>query len=69
MNGMSLFSGAGIGEFYLSRIGINIVVANEIISKRAKLYQNIYPNTLMIEGDIRNPDIFKKMKLIVLKKL
>ncbi|WP_277287887.1 DNA cytosine methyltransferase [Veillonella montpellierensis] len=67
MNGMSLFSGAGIGEFYLSRIGINIVVANEIISKRAKLYQNIYPNTSMIMGDIRNPDIFKKIVKIALK--
>ncbi|MDO5027777.1 MAG: DNA (cytosine-5-)-methyltransferase [Bacillota bacterium] len=67
MNGMSLFSGAGIGEFYLSRIGINIVVANEIISRRAELYRNIYPNTTMIEGDIRDPIIFENIAKIALE--
>lgn len=61
MNGMSLFSGAGIGEFYLSRIGINIVVANEIITKRAQLYQQVYPKSEMIEGDITDPKIFKRI--------
>ena len=68
MNGMSLFSGAGIGEFYLSRIGINIIVANEIIPKRAQLYKSIYPNTSMIEGDIRNSEVFDKIVEIASEK-
>ena len=41
MNGISLFSGAGIGETYLDDIGINIVVANEIVPRRAELYLSL----------------------------
>lgn len=58
MKGLSLFSGAGIGETYLKRCGVDIAVANELLPKRAKLYQEIYPNSKMICGDIRNPSIF-----------
>ena len=34
MNGLSLFSSAGIGELHLNRLGIDIKVSNEL-----KLYQ------------------------------
>lgn len=61
MRGLSLFSGAGIGETYLSRIGVNIVVANELVNKRAKLYRELNPDCKMICGDISNEYIFSKI--------
>lgn len=33
IRGLSLFSSAGIGEYFLSRVGIDIIVANELIKK------------------------------------
>jgi len=61
MRGVSLFSGAGIAEHFMEDLGIEIVVANELIEKRAKLYQNIYPNTKMIQGDILNNKVFNNI--------
>lgn len=58
MNGLSLFASAGIGETYLSNVGINIVVANELIERRAALYRVLNPNSNMICGDITNPQVF-----------
>ena len=40
MKGLSLFSGAGIGETYLKDLNLEIAVANELIPKRAKLYNS-----------------------------
>lgn len=59
--GISLFSSAGIGEAYLESIGVDIVVANELIPKRADLYKKIYPNTHVVCGDISNSEIFKQI--------
>lgn len=56
--GISLFASAGIGETYLEDIGIDIVVANELLEKRANLYQKLYPQSQMISGDITNQAIF-----------
>jgi DNA (cytosine-5)-methyltransferase 1 len=61
MKGVSLFSGAGISEHYFKDLGIDIILANEIIPKRANLYQKLYPKTKMICGDITNSDIFNKI--------
>lgn len=61
MKGISLFSGAGIGETYLSALGINIVVANEVIEKRANLYRSINPCCDMVCGDITDEAIFEKI--------
>lgn len=61
MKGLSLFSSAGIGETYLSRCGIEIVVANEIIEKRATLYRSLYPKCNMICGDITNNSVFEEI--------
>lgn len=58
MKGVSLFASAGIGETYLSRIGVDIVVANELIPKRADLYRNLYPNCQMICGDITDKAVY-----------
>lgn len=59
--GVSLFASAGIGETYFKDIGIDIVVANELLPKRAELYKAISPETTVIKGDITNKDVFDKI--------
>lgn len=54
---MSLFANVGIAETYLSDIGIDVVLANEIDKQRVKFYKHLYPNTTMLEGDITTPTI------------
>lgn len=55
----SLFSGIGVGEFYLQDIGIDIVVANEIIKSRAIAHNILYPYCKVINGDITQNNIQK----------
>ena len=64
INGLSLFSNVGIGELYLNRCGINIVVANELENDRVKFYEHVFPNCEMIAGDIykKYNEIIKKAK-------
>jgi len=57
MNAISLFSGVGIGEFYLRDVNINVVLANEIVKSRADTYIALYPTTEMICGDICDSEI------------
>ena len=38
LKGISLFSSPGIGETYFKEIGVDIIVANELIKQRAELY-------------------------------
>lgn len=61
MNVLSLFANIGVAEAYLKEIGINVVVANELIERRAILYSKIYPETHMICGDITEKAIFDKI--------
>lgn len=61
MKALSLFSSAGIGEFYLEEIGIDVVVSNELIEKRAKTYEFFYPKSQMFKGDIRDKNIKDKI--------
>ena len=61
MRGLSLFSGAGIGETFLSECGIDIAVANEIVPRRAELYRALYPECNMINGDITDEKIFDEI--------
>lgn len=58
LNCISLFSGAGIGETYFKDIGIDVVVANELIERRAKLYNSINPDTKVVCGDITDKQVF-----------
>ena len=60
LKGVSLFASAGIGETYFKNIGIDIVVANELIERRANLYKSISPETDVICGDITDKNIFNK---------
>lgn len=57
MNGVSLFSSAGIGEYFLKDININIVLSNELIKRRSDLHKVIYPETEVLCGDIQSKDV------------
>ncbi|MCH5337338.1 MAG: DNA cytosine methyltransferase [Acetatifactor sp.] len=61
MKAVSLFANIGVAEAYLQNIGINVVVANELIERRAKLYSEIYPKSKMICGDITNDKVFAEI--------
>ena len=61
LKGLSLFSSSGVGEAYLKDVGVDIVVANELIPKRAELYRKLYPGCNMICGDITDAKIFDKI--------
>ena len=61
IKGISLFAGAGIGETYFKDIGINIIVANELLEKRANLYRSINPETNVICGDITEEKVFNQI--------
>lgn len=61
MRALSLFANIGVAEAYLKGIGIDVVVANELIARRAKLYSQIYPDTRMICGDITDDKIFNEI--------
>ena len=60
----SLFSGAGIGEYYLGELGIDIVLANEVVKSRAVAHSLIYPACEMITDDII-PKIFEPKYIIL----
>lgn len=66
MKALSLFSGAGIGEYYFSRIGIDIVAANEIVPKRAETHAFLYPNCQMVNDDITREEVQNKLAQIAI---
>lgn len=57
----SLFSGTGIGEFYLKDLGIKVTIANELIQSRALSYSALYPDCNMINADITKKETQKKI--------
>lgn len=61
ISGASLFACAGIGEFYLKKLGIDIKVANEMVSKRCELYRFFHPKSNMICGDITKKEVFDRV--------
>lgn len=62
VKGVSLFAGAGVAETYLKEIGIDIVVANELIESRANFYQHLHPFSKMVIGDIRDKTIKEEIE-------
>lgn len=62
LKGLSMFANVGIAETYLNEVGIDIVIANELIEDRAKFYRHLNPEVDMIVGDITNEDIFNQVK-------
>ena len=39
---LSLFANVGLAETYLNDVGVNVVVANELLEERAKFYSHLY---------------------------
>jgi DNA-methyltransferase (dcm) len=63
LSGISLFSSCGIGETYFRDVGIDILVANELVEKRASLYKSIYPEATVVCGDISDDNVFNEIIL------
>lgn len=63
---LSLFANVGVAESYLDEIGVDVVVANELVEKRANFYKHLYPSVNMIAGDITNPDVFELIRKIAI---
>lgn len=61
IKGASLFSNVGIDEYFFYEADIKIVLANELVKKRADFYSHLYPESEMIVGDITNPKLFNKL--------
>jgi DNA (cytosine-5)-methyltransferase 1 len=61
MKAIKLFSSAGIDEYYLDELGINVVAANEFDKKRSHIYEWLYPKSNMIVGDFRDSHIKKEL--------
>lgn len=57
LKGLSLFANVGIAEAYLEELGVDILIANEINEDRARFYQDVYPKTHMICGDVTKDEI------------
>lgn len=55
----SLFSGAGISEHYLQDIGIDVVIANEIVTSRSITHSFFYPDCEMVNADITEAETQK----------
>jgi len=58
MKVLSMFANIGVAEAYLSELGVDVVLANELIPRRAELYSKIYPETQMMCGDITDPHTY-----------
>lgn len=57
LNAVSLFANVGVAEAYFDKVGVNVVVANEIDPERARFYNHLYPTTDMVVGDITSKSI------------
>lgn len=58
---LSLFANIGVAEALLDEGEFSVTVANELVQKRATLYQKIYPNCKMICGDINDKKIYSQI--------
>ena len=61
INAVSLFANVGVAETYLPEIGVNVIVANELLEQRAEFYRHLHPETKMIQGDITDSQIYKQI--------
>ena len=52
----SLFSGIGGIDLGFEQAGFEIAWANDLDAAACKTYRNNFPNTILIEGDVRNID-------------
>lgn len=68
LKGLSLFANVGIAEAYMKDIGVDILLANEIDEERARFYQDVYPETHMVCGDIIDEGVRGKIVDEAIKK-
>lgn len=61
MKGLSLFANVGIAEIYSPLVGLEFVVANELLEKRADFYSEMHPSSQMICGDITDTQVFDRV--------
>ena len=61
MKALSLFANVGFGELYLDSLGVDVVVANELLEERVEFYKKIHPNQNIICGDICKQSIQNKI--------
>lgn len=61
MKAISLFSCIGVAEYYLSSIGVDVIVASDIDKKRCNVHDFLYPNSTSVCGDIRNDETKKSI--------
>ena len=52
LTAISLFCSSGIGDLALRRVGISVLVANELIEERCDLFENNFPETKLVRGSI-----------------
>jgi DNA (cytosine-5)-methyltransferase 1 len=57
LTGVSLFSSGGIGDLALKACGVHVLVAAELLQDRAEVFRANYPETEMIDGDIRSTKV------------
>ncbi|MHA3839383.1 DNA cytosine methyltransferase [Mycoplasma sp. HF14] len=57
----SLFSSAGIGTFYLHKLGLKATLSNELLEKRARFHKELYPECISISGDITKSEVFNSL--------
>ena len=62
---ISLFSSSGIGDVALRRLGIETIVANELLEDRCDLFNRNFPESHLVRGSI----IEKKLEIIKETKL
>lgn len=58
---ISLFANVGMAETYFKELGIDVVVANELLEERCRFYSHLHPEVKMIKGDITDDEIFEKV--------
>lgn len=61
LRALSMYANIGIAEAYLSEVGVDVVLANELIKRRADLYSKIYPTSKMVCGNINNNKVFNQI--------
>ena len=65
----SIFTSAGIGEYYLEKeLGLVSAVSCEIVANRAKWYKELNPKTEMVCGDITEKKVFEKLVRLHIEK-
>ena len=52
LTAISLFASSGIGDLALRSAGAKVLVANELLKDRARLFRRNFPETLMLDGSI-----------------